>query len=316
MNVGTSPMEAVISHDLLMQLLQQTFGTRVELVGCQIGNQHHDYLVLLVQLRHPSLEVVVKLAGPAAPMASPFERTAMLHRLVAAHTTIPMPEVLAVNMSYQAWPWRYFIKTHIPGLEWATAQQQMNGEELSNAYQQIGEAVAQLHTIHFPGFGELAVDGSVQGDGLCFAALLEHARSSIKNAHLQDLFSAVLEKRQHLFSDVRQARLCHEDLHQHNILFQHRQGQWRLATILDFDKAWAGHHETDLARLELWRGMTSQEFWRSYEAICPREPLYQQRRPIYQLLWCLEYARSTPEHLADTQRVCEQLGLPRLERFE
>jgi hypothetical protein len=33
--------------------------------------------------------------------------------------------------------------------------------------------------------------------------------------------------------------------------------QGRLATIQDFEKAWAGHSETDLARLEFWRGMTS-----------------------------------------------------------
>lgn len=309
-------METIISHDLLLQLLQQTFGSKVELINHKIGNQHHDYLVLLVQLRYPSIEVVIKLAGPEAPLASPFERTAMLHRLVATHTTIPMPEVLAVNMSYQTWPWRYFIKAHIPGLEWAVVRRQMSVEELSTAYQQIGNAVAQLHTLHFPTFGELAVDGSVQGDEPYFTALTEHARSSIKHAHLRDLFFSVLEKQRHLFLGVRHASLCHEDLHKHNILFQFQHGQWHLATILDFDKAWAGHHETDLARLELWKGMMSNEFWRSYEAICPLEPLYEQRCPIYQLLWCLEYAQSTKEHLADTQRLCAKLGLSCLERFE
>jgi aminoglycoside phosphotransferase (APT) family kinase protein len=316
MSIGPSQLETAISSGQLLQLLQQTLGTKVELIDFQICNRHHDYLVLLVQLRHPSIEVAVKLAGPEAPLACPFERTAMLHRLVATCTNIPMPEVLAVNMSYQTWPWRYLIKTYIPGQEWAVVRRQMNPEELSNAYQQIGNAVAQLHTIHFPMFGELAVDGSVQGDEPYLTALTEHARSAIKNAHLRDLFFSVLEKQQALFLDVRDASLCHEDLHKHNILFQYRQGRWHLATILDFDKAWAGHHETDLARLELWKGMTSPEFWGPYEAIRPVEPLYKQRRPIYQLLWCLEYARPTAEHLADTQRLCVELGLPCLERFE
>ena len=176
-------METVISSGQLLQLLQQTFGAKVELINYTIGNQHHDYLVLLVQLRRPSIEVVVKLAGPEAPLACPFDRTAMLHRLVTARTTIPMPEVLAVNTSYQTWPWRYFIKAHIPGLEWAVVRQQMNAEELSNAYQQMGNAVAQLHTIRFPAFGELAADGSVQGEESYLSALTEHARSCIKHAH-------------------------------------------------------------------------------------------------------------------------------------
>jgi aminoglycoside phosphotransferase (APT) family kinase protein len=240
----------------------------------------------------------------------------MLHRLVAACTSIPMPEILAVDVSFRAWPWRYFIKTSIPGQEWAVVSQQMNKDELSKAYPQISDAVAQLHTIHFPMFGELAGDGSVQGGEAYFTALTEHARHIIQSARLRDLFFSVLDQQKHLFLDVCQACLCHDDLHKHNILFQYRQGQWHLATILDFDKAWAGHHESDLARLEIWRGMMSKEFWQSYEAICPIELLYKQRRPIYQLLWCFEYARPTAEHIADTQRLCAELGLPSLERFE
>jgi len=127
---------------------------------------------------------------------------------------------------------------------------------------------------------------------------------------------SVLDKHQALFSDVRQPDLCHEDLHGHNILFHYQEGKWQLATILDFDKAWAGHRETDLARLDLWKVMTSKQFWQSYQAVCPVSPLYKQRRPVYQLLWCFEYARQTADHLADTQQVCAELEIPCIERFE
>jgi hypothetical protein len=139
-------MKTVIPHDDFLQLLQQVFGTKVEMVGYKIGNRHHDYLVLLVQLRRPSIKVVVKLAGPEAPMASSFDRTAIIHRLVATHTTIPVPEILAVNMSYQAWPWRYLIKTYIPGQEWEIVRQQMKMEELFNAHQQKGDLPENTHT--------------------------------------------------------------------------------------------------------------------------------------------------------------------------
>ncbi|MBN2004561.1 MAG: aminoglycoside phosphotransferase family protein [Anaerolineae bacterium] len=309
-------METTLSLDLLPQLLRQTFGAKVELHDYRIGNQHHDYLVLLAQLQHPSVRVVIKLAGPEAPLACPFDRTAMLHKLVATHTTVPMPEVLAVNVSYRDWPWRYFIKTHIPGVEWAAVRPQLDEGALSGAYRQIGDAVAQLHSIHFPMFGELVVDGSVRGDGSFLVALAERVRHSVQSVRLRDLFFAALERRRDLFMGVRQAGLCHEDLHKYNLLFQQQQGQWRLATILDFDKAWAGHHESDLARLELWEGTVSETFWQSYEALCPLDPLYTQRRPLYQFLWCLEYAQPTTEHLADTQRLCAELGLPPLERFD
>lgn len=316
MGASVLPVEADVPYELVQQLLHQILSTKTQLVDYQIGNRRHDYLVLLLRLRHPSLQVVVKLAGPEAAMASEFERTAMLHRLVAAHTTIPMSEVLAVDTTCRAWPWRYFVKTWIPGLEWAVAAQRMGKDELSSAYRQIGHAVAQLHNLGFPAFGELPAAESGQGPETYLAALTEHARHIITQPHLQDLFFSALDKLRNLFLDVRQACLCHEDLHKHNILFQYRARQWHLATILDFDKAWAGHHETDLARLDLWKGMTSREFWRSYRASHAVEPLYEQRRPVYQLLWCLECAWPTREHLADTQRLCTELGLARLERFE
>lgn len=319
-------METEIPRDLLVQLLQQTLGPKVELVDCQVAKRLPDYLVLLIRLRRPSLHLVVKLAGPEAPRAAAFHRTAMLHRLVASRTSIPMPEILAVDVSCREWPWRYLIRTHLPGVEWAVARGRMRGEALAGAYRQMGEAVAQLHSLRFPAFGQAqypgpqypgpVADGSVRGEGTYLAALRAHAEGCIKEPPLRELFFSALEGRRDLFLDVREACLCHEDLHQHNILFQARQGQWHLATILDFDKAWAGHHETDLARLELWRGMTRQAFWEAYEALCPVDPLYEERRPVYQLLWCLECAWPTPEHVADTRRVCEALGLPRFEGFE
>ncbi len=301
--------------NLLRLLLKEKIGSGVEIVDYQIGNQRHDYLVVLVQLRSPAMEVVVKLAGPEAPYNYPFERTAVIHHLVAANTTITMPEIIAVDTSYRDWPWRYLIKTHVPGIEWHAVQPQMSAEQLPDAYRQIGNAVAQLHTIAFPAFGELSGEGQVEAGGSYLAVLQARANRLIKTERLRDYFSAVLIRYSHLFADVSTASLCHEDLHRYNILFENRQGQWRLTTILDFDKAWAGHRETDLARLDLWAGMTNEAFWQVYNAVWPVDSLYKQRRPIYQLLWCLEVAWPTTKHLADTRQVCQELGFPVIESF-
>ncbi len=303
-------------HDLVLCLLRHTFGSHVELVGYSIGNQRPDYIVLLADLARPTVRIAIKLAGPNASSVYPFDRAAMLHTLVQAQTTIPMPDIIAVDTSYQRWPWRYLIKTYIPGQEWIRVRSHLNPHELQTAYQQLGHAIAQLHTIHFPTFGELTVDGRVQGSTEFVAALTQRAHISIQSPYLRQVFSEVVTRYEHLFSDLCPAHLCHEDLHGHNILMHRQKGQWRIATILDFDKAWAGHHETDLARLDLWTGMIGTGFWDAYKSVLPVAPLYLQRRPIYQLLWCFEYAASTPKHLADTQRVCRQLGITPIEQFE
>ena len=61
--------------------------------------------------------------------------------------------------------------------------------------------------------------------------------------------------------------------------------------------------------------MAGGGFWQAYETIHAVEPFLELRRPVYQLLWCLEYARSTEEHLANSQGVCKELGVPIIQHF-
>jgi fructosamine-3-kinase len=173
-----------------------------------------------------------------------------------------------------------------------------------------------LHSIAFPYFGDLEPDGTVPFKDSYLTARIERTQQRIANPRLVTLFMNVLEDNKDLFADVSQAHLCHEDLHGYNILFRMVEGRWRLATILDFDKAWAGHHESDLARLELWTGMVGEGFWPAYTSIGPVADAYARRRPIYQLFWCLEYANPSPEHLADTRQVCKQLGISPVLNFD
>ena len=311
MDTASLPIDTL---PLLTQLLRQSFGSQIEIEGWRIAKQHEDYFVLVVELRQPSSRIVVKLAGPRAPYACLFDRTATLHRLVAARTAVPIPEILAVDVSYNMWPWRYIIESFVPGETWMTVRQRINPQELADSYSQIGAAVAELHAIHFPQFGELSKDGTTHnGTNKYLAALTTRMQQSIRSPRLVDLFLALLETNTALFEGIYQASLCHEDLHGHNILFEQVDGRWRLAAILDFDKAWAGHHEIDLARMELW-SMAEEGFWAGYNA--RYDDSYERRRPIYQLLWCLEYAVATPRHLADTQRLCKELGLPLLQNFK
>jgi fructosamine-3-kinase len=137
----------------------------------------------------------------------------------------------------------------------------------------------------------------------------------LKDPRHTDMLLDLIHQHADVFASVNVARLCHEDLHHHNILFRRDNGRWQLATILDFDKAWAGHHEIDLAKLELWTGMVGDGFWNAYNQVMVVDDFYIQRRPIYQLLWCLEYAANTAQHLADTRALCEQFGLPIIHQF-
>jgi aminoglycoside phosphotransferase (APT) family kinase protein len=312
MNSTILPSE---TESQLHKLIAETFGAAAQIDSYKILNQHTDYYAMSVTLKQPAQEVAVKLAGRDTPYSYPFERTAFFHRLVAAQTSIPMPEVIAVDVSYQKYPWRYLIKTYLPGEEWNTILPQLDAQEREAAYRQMGNAIAELHTIRFESFGEVDGEGAI-GPGQTFHdALVARVHSTVRNREHQDILLNLLDANADLFTAVTQARLTHEDLHKFNILFRRENDDWQLATILDFDKALAGHHEIDLAKLEAWTDMIGAGFWDAYNRVLPNDDLYVQRRPIYQLLWCLEYAANTPQHLADTRRLCELLSVGVIEYF-
>ena len=290
--------------DALPQLLVQVFGSNAVSACSQVLNQHHDYCVLSVQM--PTAEVIVKLAGRKSMMDASFERTAFIHNLLQTRTDIPVANIIAADDSYAQFPWRYLIQSRLQGTIWAQLAPQLEPAQRRTAYEQIGSTVAQMHAIAFPAFGEI---NSTEKHASFVGALLRRSERTIQQPHLRVRFAQVIKERAELFESVTQPVLCHDDLHHYNILFDHERGNWRLAGILDFDKAWAGHAETDLARLDFWDNMMGDGFREAYMALHDIEFGYDQRRLVYQLLWCLEYALPTPRHRADLARVCEALNI-------
>lgn len=300
----------------LVALLRGVLGEKAQLHSYRTLHHGPDYLVLSVTLAQPNRRVVVKLAGPNAPLPCSFERTAAIHRLVRARTSVPVAGVPAADTTYSRWPWRYAIQEQMPGIQWAQVYPTLSGRELRDAYRQIGQAVGELHSLAMPAFGELSNSGHVEDGAPYLATLEKRARLRIKDPRHADLFAGVLHARADLFSRVSDACLDHEDLHKHNLLFSRDAGCWKLSAVLDFDSAWAGSNESDLARMEFWDGMTGPGFWEGYYEVQSVGEEYSLRKPVYQLLWCLEYAQPTARHLADTQALCSLLGVAHVLHFE
>lgn len=293
----------------MQAFLREQLGTAIQVSHVKVAKRLPDYLVLLVSLQGSDQRLVVKAAGENAPLASQFERTAALHTLVARQTSIDMAEIYAADASQQTYPWRYLVKSYLPGVSLAQARLTMNESEIGKAFGQIGKAVGELHAIHFQAFGELDANLNLTpGLGL-LEALQERAKQIIKNPTNLDFFLATLEKRKGWFCEAQYPCLVHDDLHAYNLLFHQVETGWELRTILDFEKAWAGSAESDLARLDFWRGMGHEKFWTMYRTVSAVPDGFSQRKALYQLLWCLEYAEPTTQHREDTQSVCQTLGI-------
>ncbi|MGZ3598587.1 MAG: phosphotransferase family protein [Ktedonobacterales bacterium] len=296
----------------LADLIKETFGATCTISGHQSLVHDHDYWVVRLWLAQPTLQVVVKLAGLQARIPCPFERMEAINRLVRTHTNVPNNGIIATDTSQRRWPWRYLIMTHIEGYRWANVLPHVDAEQAADVRRQLGIAVATLHNIHFAQFGEIDASGTIPFGAKYLQALTQRLEKRITHPRRAANLSALFWERSRLFSDVRDAGLTHENLTPANIMLRQDSETWSVAGILDFDDAWAGCPESDLARMESWRGMIGPGFWEGYQSVRQVGSSYAQRRALLQLLWCLEYAEYagiTPPHMAEIQRVCMELGV-------
>lgn len=237
---------------------------------------------LVVSLARPPRRLVLKLAPRESPTVD-FARTAAAMSLARA-AGVPLPETLAGGSSSRAGPWQYLLYEHVDGLEWRRLRPQLDARELDSAHRQIATAVLALQSVRLAAFGEL--DHVGQPIAVDVLACLRH-RAELRIAKASD------------------------QEHHGNVLFRPAAHGWQLAALIDWDKAWAGPAESDLARMSWWDDMTGPGFWEVYRAAVPVADGHRERTLIFQLLWCLEYGQSTPRHLTDTAGLCRQLGVRR-----
>lgn len=295
----------------LARLVITLWGTSCKIRSARVALRRHDYLVALLTLAHSPQAVAIKCAGPAAPLACPFDRTAAILALVAAQTTVPVPTALAHDVSYRDFPWRYLVTTALPGIAWHAARQQWSPTDRRMLWSELGGAVAALHTIRFPSCGEIGPDGAILAGSDFRDALAARAERRIADRRHLATFLDLLAAYADAFAGVIGGTLTHDDLNPTNLLVARDEatGHWQLSGILDFDSAWAANGESDLARLALWEGMTGPTFWASYSQNGSLTEQRHLRRLLLQLLWCLEYAQPTARHHADTRRICTALGI-------
>jgi aminoglycoside phosphotransferase (APT) family kinase protein len=293
---------AVVRHVLRQQLCARLTEWHV---------RRHNYVVAAVECELPSLRLIVKLEVPGERPNRRLDVMARIAQIVRAQTSVPTFDVVAVDVTRREWPWEYLVVTRLQGVTWQTLYPTLPAPARASAQRQIGRNAAALHALRFDSFGELGPDGQVLDGTTVVAALKQRTFRRIKTPRYQDIMLEVLDARADLFADVALPTLCHEDMNPNNLVFELRDGQPVMSGILDFESAWGGTGESDLARLELWWFTRGTQIREGYAEVAALADGYSSRRPVLQLLWCLEYAdfHTTLEHQRITDAVCTELGI-------
>ncbi len=303
---GVLPVHPVLL-DFARDVVRAEVGADAEVARVEALQGGTEDAVLRLTLAGVPRRLVLKLSGSCAGSAVDFRRTATVARL-AEEAGAPVAAVLAVDTSRRAGPWAYLLQEHVEGTEWARVRPVLDEGQTARAHREIAAALLAVQSVRFDGFGELDAGGQPAGGELA-DALRRRADLRIGDERRRELFLEVLEREAALFSDAGTASLSHDDLHHANVVFRLAGGGWHLAGLLDWDKAWAGPAESDVARMALWDDMTGPGFWEAYRTDVPAADGWERRALVHQLLWCLEYDVGTARHAADTTAVCRRLGV-------
>lgn len=283
-----------------------------EVRGVELMSGGPDHAVLAVRLDREPWRVLAKAYGPAVD-GGHLTRTARLSAL-ARDAGAPVPAVLATETAVPSGAWRFLVQEHVEGVPWRQVRGRLAAPELRAAHRALADALLAVQSVRFDAFGEVEAGAALGRAPDLLTALHHRVARRVAGAARRDLGHEVLDREADLFAGADRPVLCHDDLHDANVLFAPTRGRdgtgWRLAGLVDWDKAWAGPAEQDVARMAFWDGMTGPGFWEVYRAAVPPAAGADRRAAVHQLLWCLEYDDPSPRHRTDTAALCRRLGVP------
>ena len=293
--------------DLVHLAVRDALGSGAAVEAVRTLQAGPDGVVLLLGVRGSPEGLVLKLARPEDRAATDLERTAAVMTR-ARQAGVPIATVLAADAEGWLGGWQHLLQEHVAGRVWREVRPLLGDGPLRSVHEQIATALLALRSVRPSGFGELDRHGAAIGVPRA-VALRQRVQLRVRRPGARTLAEQLLERYDSLLDEASEPVLCHDDLHHQNLVFRAAAGEYRLVGVLDWDKAWAGPADSDLARLAFWDDMTGPGFWSVYRAAVPAVDGEDERLLVHQLLWCLEYDVPTERHRADTAALVRRLGL-------
>lgn len=279
--------------DAWLLVAREIIATHVGHATLEVLASAAGHAVLLV--RAPSSLLVLKVASTDARPALDYRRTAVAQGL-AHGAGVPVGAVVAAGVADGSRAVQFLLQEQVDGVEWRSVRPLLSPAERATASADIARAVLGIQSVVLPSFGELDDPAAPR----LVDALRARVALRIPDGERRSLAEDVLDRHADLFAGPVRPTLTHDDLHHANLLVRWGAGGWRLVGVLDWDKAWAGPAESDVARMAFWDDMTDPEFWSVYREGVPEADGWTQRAQVHQLLWCLEYDVGTERHRRDT----------------
>lgn len=237
---------------------------------------------------------------------SRFESEAIAYARLA-ESTVPVPDVVALDVSKQIVSYDYLITSKLPGTPVIDSWANLTDTQKRTVAQEAGIHLATIHSIPFDHIGKLREKDNSRFESW-FAYIADYARRYLdlaldRNALTGEVvarINAVLANLRPLLEEVTQGVLVHSDYHFENILQQ----DGHITGVIDFEWAYSGDPSSDFAAQFRWEEMcpgSSEPFVAGYTSQRPLDPNHDTRRHMYTLLLHVETVAAWTDQLVEAE---------------
>ena len=177
-------------------------------------------------------------------------KEAHVYRLLAADGVAPVPTILRVEPDTSVIGRAFTVMTRLPGAPLSETPV----DDLADVYRQLGRLMAAIHTVPQPAFGYVTthvldpVSDNTTYMGRQFAKKLREFLELHGDPRLHDLVQSYVAAHCDLFARCRTPVLCHNDIHEGNILIE----DGKITGLIDVENALAGDPWLDLAKADYY----------------------------------------------------------------
>lgn len=177
---------------------------------------------------------------------------------LAALRLLPVPSVLHHTRSGGPGGRAVTILSLLEGRPLSEVSKDLDSGAMLELYREMGAALAAFHRIGQESYGYLTdrILDPVADNGTYmrrqFVKKLEEFRDLGGDGRLHDAVARRVERDGALFDNCGSAVLCHNDLHEGNVLVAQRPGGWQMTGVIDVENAIAADPLIDLAKTDYY----------------------------------------------------------------
>jgi len=199
------------------------------------------------------LGAISKTALCAPPISDSTLSTSKVgYELVASRTDVPVPQILFADSSRETFDRNYVLMTKVNG-ELAGSLRSLEDDDWRAIYRAMGKTLRALHEITFDRFGYFTESGFAKAFRTN-AEFMQNRFEQVLQAfgelggppNIQGAVRDLVFERREVFTRCTTAALCHNDLHEGNVLVSKVEGKWGLTGVLDTGGSVAGDPLFDL----------------------------------------------------------------------